>query len=59
MTSDAVLVVQSLFTTIWSLFTSWHIPGTQTSPAEWALFVLFAFFIVRVLKRLFFKDDTG
>lgn len=39
MTSDALLVVQCLFSTIWSLFTSWYIPGTNVTPAMFFLFL--------------------
>lgn len=39
MTNDAVLVLQSLFQTIWRLFTSWHIPGTNVTPASFFLFL--------------------
>lgn len=38
MTNDALLVVKCLFGTIWQLFTSWHIPGTNVTPAGAALF---------------------
>lgn len=38
MTSDALLVVECLFDTIWQLFTSWHIPGTSISPAMCFMF---------------------
>ena len=53
MTSDALLVVQCLFSTIWSLFTSWYIPGTNVTPAQFFLFLgsasLGITFIVRLL----------
>lgn len=53
MTSDAILVVQCLFSTIWSLFTSWYIPGTNVTPAQFFLFLgsasLGITFIVRIL----------
>lgn len=53
MTSDALLVVQCLFSTIWELFTSWYIPGTNVTPAQFFLFlgsaVLGITFIVRIL----------
>ena len=38
MTNDALAVVRFLFTTLWQLFTSWHIPGTNVTPAGAALF---------------------
>lgn len=53
MTQDAILVLQALFQMIWSLFTSWHIPGTNTTPAAWAMFMLFSVLILRVLRRFF------
>lgn len=52
MTSDAKLVLETLFTSIWSIFTSWHIPGTEVSPAAMALFLLFAVLGLRFLFRL-------
>ena len=42
MTSDALAVLQCLFTTIWSLFASWHIPGTNVTPAGFFLFLISA-----------------
>lgn len=48
MTSDALLVLRFIFKTIWSLFTSFLIPGTRTTPAEWALFSLAFVLGVRV-----------
>lgn len=57
MTADAIQVVKLLFTAIWSLFTSWHIPGTNVSPAAWFMFILFAIFILRVIRR--FLDLNG
>lgn len=40
MTRDAILVLQTLFGTIWRLFTSWHIPGTNVTPAAAFLFFI-------------------
>lgn len=57
MTADAIQVVKLLFSTIWSLFTSWHIPGTNVSPAAWFMFILFAVFVLRVIRR--FLDLNG
>lgn len=49
MVPDAVLVVKCLFTTIWSLFTSWQIPGTNVTPAMWAIFALLFIFVLKFL----------
>lgn len=49
MTADGLAVVQTLFTTIWSLFTSWYIPGTRATPAEFAFFLIMAFIALRFL----------
>lgn len=49
MTSDAILVLRSIFQTIWSLFTSWLIPGTRTTPAEWLAFLLSVGITLRIL----------
>lgn len=53
MAADSILVIRSLFTTIWSLFTSWHIPGTNVTPAAWAFFALTAVLVFRIFRRLF------
>lgn len=42
MSDDAILVLECLFQTIWSLFTSWHIPGTDVTPASFFLFLISA-----------------
>lgn len=42
MTNDAIAVLQCLFQTIWSLFTTWHIPGTNVTPAGFFLFLISA-----------------
>lgn len=47
MTSDALMVVQFLFQSIWRFFNSWHIPGTAVTPA---MFFIFSIFFVFVLK---------
>lgn len=52
MTDDALLVVDTLFTTIWSIFTSWHIPGTNVTPMAMALFLIVACFGLRLLYSL-------
>lgn len=53
MTADALAVVQCLFQTIWRLFTSWHIPGTSTSPAGFFIFALFLVLGLRLIKGIF------
>lgn len=42
MSNDALLVLQTLFQTIWRLFTSWNFPGTDVTPAEMFLFLISA-----------------
>lgn len=49
MTNDFKMALECIFTQFWRLFTSWHIPGTNVSPAELALFILFASVIFRFL----------
>lgn len=50
MTADALLVIQTLFGSIWSLFTSWAIPGTNTTPAGMFVFLLFAVLGLKFIK---------
>lgn len=56
MTSDAVLILQTLFGPILSLFNSWYIPGTHTTPFEFALFSLSVYFVIKLVRRFFLKD---
>lgn len=57
LTSDAILVLKCVFQVIWSLFVSFEIPGTHTTPAEWALFSLLFITIVRFVRRLLLDED--
>lgn len=52
MTSDAILVVKCLFKNIWSLFTSWYIPGTETTPAQFFLFLILASLSITFVVRM-------
>lgn len=56
LTSDALLIVRTLFVSIWSLFTSWHIPGTRATPAEMGFLILTVSLLLRFLKRLLSVD---
>lgn len=38
MTSDAIYLLSNMISQAWRLFTSWHFPGTNVTPAAWALF---------------------
>lgn len=49
MTDDFKMAMECIFEVIWQLFTGWTFPGTNVSPAEFALFVLFASVIYRFL----------
>lgn len=40
MTSNAILAIRCIFEQSWRLFTSWHIPGTNISPAAWLIFAV-------------------
>ena len=53
MTRDGILVLQCHFDTIWRLFTSWNIPGTEVTPAGFLVFLAFAGLVLRWLSRLF------
>lgn len=53
MTQDAILVLQTLFNAIWRLFTSFHIPGTNVTPAAAFLFFIVAGIGLKFLSRMF------
>lgn len=59
MTSDGILVLRMLFQLIWKLFTSWYIPGTHTTPAAFAMFMLTAGLILRSIKSIFGSAGSG
>ena len=52
MTNDAILVLECLFESVWLLFTSWYIPGTDVTPAGAFMFLAFAGLALRFLYRL-------
>ena len=52
MTADGVLVLKCLFETIWSIFTSWKIPGTAVTPAMMGVFLIVAGIGLRVFLRI-------
>ena len=52
MTDDALLVLQCLFQTIWSIFTSWQIPGTAVTPAMMGVFLIVAGIGLRIFLRI-------
>lgn len=52
MTADGILVLRALFSLIWRLFTSWYIPGTHTTPAAFAVFILVTGLVLRSTKFL-------
>lgn len=52
MTNDAIQVLECLFETVWLLFTSWYIPGTDVTPAGAFMFFAFAGLALRFLYRL-------
>lgn len=52
MTNDALSVVSVLFSTIFRLFTSWYIPGTNVTPAVALFGILFLTLIFRILAKV-------
>ena len=52
MSNDAIMVLECLFESVWLLFTSWYIPGTDVTPAGAFMFFAFAGLALRFLYRL-------
>ena len=52
MSNDALSVLQVVFGSIWSLFTSFKIPGTNVTPAAWGLFILFTVVFIKLIRRV-------
>lgn len=60
MTQDGLLIVRCLFETVWRLFTSWHIPGTNTSPAAFFMFIGVCGLAFRFMYRIIgLNPDVG
>lgn len=54
MTSDALSFLSGVFGVLFSIFTSWHIPGTNVTPAMWFVFLLSVGILFRFLGKLGF-----
>lgn len=59
MTNDALSVVGALFSTVFKLFTSWYIPGTNVTPAVALFGILFVSFMFRFFAKLLGIWDDG
>lgn len=66
MTNDAFLLMQGWINGIWRLFTSWYIPGTRFTVAQWLFFLLVLPFTVTAVKAIItfgfaemFRDNGG
>lgn len=59
MTNDALSVIVAVFSTVFQLFNSWYIPGTNVTPAVALFGILFIFILFRILARVFGLWDDG
>lgn len=60
MTSDAVMVIQCVFSNIWWLFTSWTIPGTDSiTPMMAMIFVVLSSLGLRYFLRILGTTGVG
>lgn len=59
MTNDALAVMEVLFQTIFGLFTSWYIPGTNVTPAVALFGVMFISLMFRFFAKLLGIWDDG
>ena len=59
MTNDALSVVAAIFSTVFQLFNSWYIPGTNVTPAVALFGILFLTIVFRILSRVFDLWDNG
>lgn len=58
MSGDAVSLLGGLFSAVWSLFTGWYLPGTNVTPAAFALAILFIWLLIRRIVRMFDTQST-
>lgn len=59
MTADGLAVVRFIFSSVWRLFTSFLIPGTRTTPGEWALFALLFVITLKLINLIFAAGIFG
>lgn len=59
MTADAIQILQFIFNVIWKMFTSWHIPGTNVTPAAMGFFLLVAAMIINSIKSVLLSVAVG
>jgi len=52
MNQNALAIISLIFGPIWRMFTSWHIPGTNITPAAMGVFIVFFGLVVRYIHRL-------
>lgn len=52
MTSDALNVVTTTLAQCFKLLTSWHIPGTNFSPAQWFFGIITIVFAIKFIRKL-------
>lgn len=53
MTDDALSVVSLLFGSVFRLFTSWYIPGTNVTPAVAFFGILFIAIMFKIVGHVF------
>ena len=53
MTDDALSVVSLLFSSVFRLFTSWYIPGTNVTPAVAFFGILFIVIMFKIAGHVF------
>lgn len=59
MTQDAITVLRLIFSTLLSLFNSWYIPGTHTTPLEFAVFSLALYVLIRLVRQIIRVNGGG
>lgn len=59
MTNEAVSFLSGFFNSVWKLYNSWKLPGTNVTPIAWALFLLLMPVFIRLFKRLLNTPDAS
>lgn len=54
MTSEAFSFLKGVISQFFKIFTSWHVPGTNVTPAMWFVFLLSVGILFRFLGKLGF-----
>lgn len=58
MSGEVLAFLTGCIAQFWHIFNGWYVPGTNVTPAGWAMFLLSAGVLFRFLKKLGFGSAS-